>query len=294
MKIGLIGSPENRYLLQMKDGFTARGHETVCFELPEVLATLGTLDSSETSLQLQSVQHQLEELDCCFVRTVPAGSLEQIVYRMDALWALEQMGVRLINPAKGLECAVDKYLTFVRLQRAGIAFPRTWVCESTTQAVAEFEKFGKPMILKPIFGSEGRGLMLIDSVDLLWRIGKSLEQTRHVLYLQEYLESSPTDLRLLVFEDEVWGAYEREKTTFRSNTAYQPIVRSIRPTAEMEQLAIKATQATGCRFAGVDLIHCPQRGWLVLEVNGIPGWKQFEETTGIHVVDRIGDWLESC
>ena len=57
------------------------------------------------------------------VRTMPPGSLEQVVYRMDALWRLEAAGVAVLNSPKAIECAVDKYLASARLEAAGLDRP---------------------------------------------------------------------------------------------------------------------------------------------------------------------------
>ena len=70
---------------------------------------------------------ELTEFDSLVVRSVPGGSLEQVIYRMDALQALQSAGVAVINPPKALEVAVDKYLCLCRLQQVGLPVPRTLV-----------------------------------------------------------------------------------------------------------------------------------------------------------------------
>jgi len=49
----------------------------------------------------------------------PIGSLEQIVFRMDALHRLERIGVRIVNSASSIEHTVDKYFTSFLLADAG-------------------------------------------------------------------------------------------------------------------------------------------------------------------------------
>ena len=69
----------------------------------------------------------LQRCDAVLVRTMPPGSLEQVVFRMDALLTLEHAGVTVLNPPKAVECAVDKYLCTARLAAAGLPVPETWM-----------------------------------------------------------------------------------------------------------------------------------------------------------------------
>ena len=48
--------------------------------------------------------------DVVFVRTMPRGTLEQIVFRMDLLQRLMLAGTPVINSPKTIEASVDKYL----------------------------------------------------------------------------------------------------------------------------------------------------------------------------------------
>ena len=100
----------------------------------------------------------LAQLDAVLVRTMPPGSLEQVVFRMDVLARLEAQGLVVINPARAIEAAVDKYLATARLQAAGLRVPRTAVCQTVEEALGWFAELGGDVVLKPLFGSEGRGI----------------------------------------------------------------------------------------------------------------------------------------
>ena len=63
-------------------------------------------------------------LDGVLVRMMPPGSLEQVVFRMDALHRVAAAGVPVLNPPRAVEAAVDKYLTLALLEQAGIAGSR--------------------------------------------------------------------------------------------------------------------------------------------------------------------------
>ena len=60
----------------------------------------------------------LNAVDALLVRSMPPGSLEQIIFRMNALAQLEAAGVAVVNAPRAIEAAVDKYLATARLQAA--------------------------------------------------------------------------------------------------------------------------------------------------------------------------------
>ncbi len=80
--------------------------------------------------------------DGVLVRMMPPGSLEQVVFRMDALNRLAALGVPVLNPPRAVEAAVDKYLTLALLDAAGIPVPPTWAGESADEALAGLRRAG--------------------------------------------------------------------------------------------------------------------------------------------------------
>src|SRR5690606_15769947 len=147
----------------------------------------------------------LAEFEAVIVRTMPPGSLEQVVFRMDALARLEAAGVPVINSPKSLEAAIDKYLTTVRLAEAGLPTPETYVCQTSDDARAAFAQLGGDVVIKPLFGSEGRGIVRASDENLAWRAVRLIERLGGVIYLQRFIEHEGFDLRLFVLGDEVLG-----------------------------------------------------------------------------------------
>ncbi|MBY0460862.1 MAG: 30S ribosomal protein S6--L-glutamate ligase, partial [Gemmataceae bacterium] len=103
----------------------------------------------------------LSPFDAVLVRTMPSGSLEQVVFRMDLLHDAAASGMPVLNPPRAVEACVDKYLTTARLARAGIPTPPTAVSQRSADALIAFEELGGDVVLKPLFGSEGRGMCRI-------------------------------------------------------------------------------------------------------------------------------------
>ena len=110
---------------------------TVLF--PRVRAVVGT---RRDDARVSAGDLDLTAADGVLVRMMPPGSLEQVVFRMDALHRVAAAGVPVLNPPRAVETAVDKYLTLALIEAAGLLVPPTWVGESATAALDAFEALG--------------------------------------------------------------------------------------------------------------------------------------------------------
>jgi RimK family alpha-L-glutamate ligase len=218
------------------------------------------------------------------VRTMPAGSLEQVVLRMDILHRLQAKGTRVLNPPRALETCIDKYLACARLDAAGLPVPKTVACQDAEAALEAFTKLGRDVVVKPLFGSEGRGLVRVNDVEMAWRVLRALEQMQSVLYLQEFIAHAGWDLRVLVIGDRAVAAMRRHaRKDWRTNVAQGGRAERVTPTPEEERLAIAVAKAVGTPLAGVDLLPNPAGGYFVLEVNAVPGWRALAAATEVDV-----------
>src|SRR5712691_966621 len=123
-----------------------------------------------------------EDLASCgavLARIIPAGSLEQIIFRMDALHALEERGIPVINSPRAIERTVDKLWTTALLQHAGLPVPETVVCEDPEAAITAFRALGD-VIVKPLFGSMGLGMVRVTTEEMAFRVFRTLETLRSV------------------------------------------------------------------------------------------------------------------
>jgi len=288
LQIGVLGNEGSWYVADLTRAATARGHHCRRFEFRELLSYVipGTLDIRESE--------SLGDLDALIVRTMPPGSLEQVVYRMDVLLMLESQGMTVLNPPRAVECAVDKFLTTAKLQQAGLLIPRTVVCENSESALVAFEELGGDIVLKPLFGAEGRGIMRISQVDEAFRVFRNFERMDVVLYLQEFIDHPGYDVRVLVLDGNVLGAIRRASPDdFRTNVSRQATASKHMPTDTECEIAIRAAQAVGARIAGVDLLYDRDENCFVIEVNAVPGWQAFRKATKIDVATKLIESLEA-
>ena len=174
--------------------------------------------------------------------------------------------------------------------------PPTVVCEDATDALVAFERLGGDVVVKPIFGSEGRGIVRVSDPEIALRTFRTLERIGSVLYLQRFIENEGFDVRVLVLDGRVLGAMRRRANgDFRANVSCRGTAESHSVTDREAQCALAAAQATEARFAGVDLLYGRDGTCYVIEVNAVPGWQAFRRVTGIDVAaEVIADGLEHC
>jgi RimK family alpha-L-glutamate ligase len=232
------------------------------------------------------------DADAVLARIIPGGSLEQIIYRVDALHWLEKRGMTVMNSPRSIERCVDKFYTTAVLQEAGLPVPDTLVCERAEDAVAAVRAMGDA-IIKPIFGSLGHGMVRVSDPDVALRIVRSLDQTRPVFYVQRAIDHGGRDIRVFIVGGRILGAIERRARTgeWRTNVAMGGSAEPIELPATWADLALRAAAAVGTDYAGVDLLPSRDGSLFVLEVNGIPGWEGLQKATGLDVAGSIVEHL---
>jgi RimK family alpha-L-glutamate ligase len=232
----------------------------------------------------------LDSVDLILARIIPSGSLEQIIFRVDALHRLEDRGLRVVNSPRVIERTVDKFWTSALLEQCGIPTPETVVCESLEEAFAGFRALGD-VIVKPLFGSMGLGMVRVSDEEMAFRVFRAIEQIRGVYYLQRAIDHEGADVRAFVIGGRVVGAIERRSRGWRTNLARGGSARSVSLTDERASLAVRAAASVGADYAGVDLLTGRDGTSYVLEVNGIPGWRGLQEATGLDVAGKLIDYL---
>ncbi len=234
----------------------------------------------------------LSDFDAVVVRTMPPGSLEQVVFRMDLLHRAQARGTLVLNPPHAVETCVDKYLATAKLDAAGLKVPPTMVCQHADAALEAFAALGGDVVVKPLFGSEGRGMVRICDPEMAWRVFRALERTQCILYLQRFIHHPGWDARAFVLGGRVLTAMRRHGNgDWRTNVAQGGRGEPMRLGEREEHLALRAAAALGAEIAGVDLLPGPEGEWYVLEVNAVPGWRALAPVTGIDVADAVLEYL---
>lgn len=285
MKIAFLGSVNSWYY---RDLVRAGGDEYAIELVAFSRLAAGISQHQET---IYSGDQTLHPFDAVLVRSMPAGSLEQVVFRMNALARLEAAGKLVINPAKSLEIAIDKHLALARLRDVKLPVPQTHVCQNVNDAMQAFEQLGGDIVIKPIFGGEGRGLTRISDEALALRAFQMLSQNGAVLYLQRFYPHRGYDIRLLVIGDEVLGMRRRNDHDWRTNVSHGAETESVEVNDHQRETAIRASTAVGAPLVAVDLLPTQAGQTMILEVNAVPGWRALARTLKLDVSRKVLNWM---
>ena len=282
----VVSDQRDWHARQMEAAFGAAGAHVERVDL----AACGFDTKSASGLELPVLGSRLP--DAVHVRTLSAGSFEAITKRLGVLHALANLGVVVWNDARAIERCVDKSMTSFLLARARVPTPPTWTMESAEAARALIEREAPrgPLVLKPLFGAQGKGLRLIRRADEL----PGPEEVAGVYYLQRFQSNGTEDFRdyrLFVLRGRVVAAMMRRASTWITNVKQggEPI--AVAPDPKMERLAVAAAEAVGAAIAGVDVLVAADGAPTVLEVNSMPSWSGLQRVTRTNIAEAIASAL---
>src|SRR5215468_10834457 len=260
----------------------------------ELIAAFATLGVRAAAVTLPSCAIETERAaglrlpgfdrlpDAVLVRAMSGGTLEAVTLRLGFLHALGELGVPVWNDARAIERCVDKSMTSFLLARAKIPTPATWVTESRAAAQAVVAQAGAPLVIKPLFGSQGRGLRLIRRPEEL----PQPAEVSGVYYLQRFVAAERDgfrDFRLMVSRGRVVAAMMRHAAHWITNVKQGGRPVAAVADAETRDLALRATAAVGAEFAGVDILHGADGKPTVLEVNSMPAWSGLQKVAAVRI-----------
>lgn len=287
MRVAVLGSLESWYVQDLRRAAADR-HEIVPITFRQLRSAVET-----TGLLAASGPVDLGPFDAVLVRTMPPGSLEQVVFRMDVLGQLEAAGTLVVNPPRAIEAAVDKYLTTARLRAAGLPVPRTFACQTADDAMQALQALGGDAVLKPLFGSEGRGITRLQDTALAQRVFQLLEQLGAVMYLQEFVPHDGWDLRILCVGPRVFAMRRRNPLDWRTNISRGARGEPAEIDDALADMARRAAAAVSARWAGVDLLQHRDGRWLVVEVNAVPGWRSLAAVRQVDIARSMLDDVQA-
>jgi len=290
MRVAILNAGTGWHTGELCRALAEQGHTGRVLPYEGLIARLGTGRGVARGLSTAGVE--VLDADAVLARIIPSGSLEQMIYRVDALHWIEKRGVPVMNSARAIERSVDKFYTTALLQEAGLPTPETVVCENADDAMATVVAMGD-VIIKPLFGSMGHGCVRVSDPDVAFRIVRSLEQQRIVFYVQRVVDHGGRDVRVFVIGGRALAAIERRAPDghWRTNVSLGGAARPFDLPSSWEQLALRAAAAIGADYAGVDLLPSQDGTVFALEVNGIPGWQGLQQATGIDVAGAIVEHL---
>ena len=146
-----------------------------------------------------------------------------------------------------------------------------------------------PFILKPFYGTHGRGIMLLDTPTSLTSAVDALCDLHHDYVIQPFImEAGGVDIRILVVGGKAVAAMKRSAPPgeFRANIHKGGAGEMVALPEDYINTAIKAAAALELEIAGVDLLQT-NGGPVILEVNPSPGFEELEAVTRTNIAAAI-------
>ncbi|MCW8905763.1 MAG: RimK family alpha-L-glutamate ligase [Sedimenticola sp.] len=291
LKIAVVTDDPGWHGKQLQAAFAARGVACQFSSLKQACI--------QTGRQVKVVLPGFESAhpDAVFVRGIPGGTLQQVVFHLNILHVLEAQGVPVYNSGRAIERSVDKAFTTACLAQAGIPTPATWVCADRSMAEAIHEQEaarGHRLISKPLFGSQGKGIVLVNTrFDL-----PDTDAIHNVWYLQRFIEqpdSQCSDWRVLVVSGVAVAAMRRSAPGWLANVAQGGSCHAAVPEGALKTLSEQAVACVGMDYAGVDMMRDAQGRWWVIEINSIPAWRGLQRVSARSIAAILAeDVLIKC
>ena len=192
--------------------------------------------------------------------------------------SLEFMDIPVLNKFEVANTCGNKMFMTLLLKKNNIPTPKTYFSFSSDSAAENLEKVGFPLVIKPVIGSWGRGVMPLkdkDTMEAVFEI-RDITDSPHdrIYYLQELIKRPPRDIRVITVGDEPIAAmYRKSSGGFKTNIALGADPELCEITKEMEDMAAKASKAMGGGILGIDMMEDEENGLVVHEVNNTVEFK---------------------
>ena len=275
--------------MALQQAFAVRGFEAVFVELQDCVIDLSATKPCINIPGFDALPTM------AFIRGIAAGTLQQVITRLNILHILRMQGVKVYNDAKAIEKTVDKAMTSFLLKQHGVATPVTWVCESrhiAHQIITKQLANEKVLVIKPLFGSQGQGVRLLNSASQFPLPKDAFVDG--VYYLQTYIDSgnSHHDFRVFVINNESVATMRRSGAGWLNNVAQGADCVSEQD-QQIEALAVQAAKALEIDYCGVDIMRDKDGQLWVIEVNSIPAWCGLQSVTHVNIAQSLVDDLIS-
>ncbi len=207
----------------------------------------------------------------------------------------EAHNVPVINPSVLAERCGDKYVTSQILVKNNIPTPRVLMAFDESSALAAVDAIGYPCVLKPVVGSWGRLLALVENrsdAESFIEHKAALGINHQVFYIQEYVNKPGRDIRAFVIGEEPICAIYRTSESWITNTARGGVASNCPLTPELTDICQRTARAVGCGMLAIDVFETAD-GLVVNEVNHTMEFRNSITTTGVNIPSLMVDYVLS-
>lgn len=210
-------------------------------------------------------------------------------------------GIPTVNTPAVINLCSNKLRQTAVLSEAGVPVPAVRIAFSPKAAVEAMEQIGYPVVLKPIIGTGGQLVSLIedrDAAEAVLEHKATLGSAHHeVFFIEEYIPKPGRDLRATVVGGQVLSVESRSGGGWRIGAQRHLKVAPIEASTAVYDVAMRASRAIAGYVGGVlavDILEHPERGPLVGEVNYAVEFRETEQATGADIAGAIADYVLSA
>lgn len=218
-------------------------------------------------------------------------------YGLAVVKQFENQGTVVMNGSDSIASSRDKMRALQILSHAGIRVPRTVLTRSLRGLRAAAHRVGgTPVVMKVLEGTQGLGVMLLDSPIAMSSVFETLRGMEQDVLIQQFLaERAGRDYRVFVVGKKVVAAMMRvaPEGDFRTNIHRGGEGKLVKLSPAYERMALRAARVLGLDVAGVDIMES-REGPVVIEVNSSPGFEGIEQATGLNIAGAVISYLKKA
>ena len=226
---------------------------------------------------------------------IPRIGASRTFYGTAMIRHFEMMDVFTVTGSLAVSRSRDKLRSLQILSKHEVDMPKTVFASNKSSAKDVIAlSGGAPLVLKILEGTQGVGVVLVDSEKAAKSVLDAFYGMDVNLLVQEFIEEAGgADIRALVVGGEVVGAMKRQgaEGDFRSNLHQGGSATAYKLNRKEKSTALAAAKAMGLGVCGVDMIPS-SRGPLVMEVNSSPGLEGIEKSTKLDIAGKVMDYIE--
>jgi ribosomal protein S6--L-glutamate ligase len=290
MKAAIIslGSVSSRWIVDaMKNYFD----EVEDMDIRAIEVTLGA-----ENIEVTHLGKIISGFDCIYVR----GSYKYAQIQ-STLTASLRKDIYMPIKANAFIVGHNKFLTQLLFQQKKVPMPKSYLAVTAEGARKVLEKVTYPIILKFPEGTQGKGVLFVESYASASSMLDALLALNQPFIIQEYVETGGVDIRAIVAGGRVVASMKRkaERTEKRANIHVGATGEGCVLSPKASKIAVKAAEAIGADICAVDILET-SKGPVVLEVNLSPGLQGITKATEVDVADQIvkatykatQDWMQ--
>ena len=179
----------------------------------------------------------------------------------------------MMNTRSAMLTCDNKLTSALLMEKNGIPTPRTAFVSNEKNIKTGLEQIGGkfPLILKTLTGTQGIGVIKIESYEGLVATVQAMWKLNAELLIQEFMDVK-FDVRTFVLNNRIIASTKRTHSSydFRSNTHRGAEAEPYTLNDEERDIIIKSSRASKAYMVGVDHIVHGKKPY-VLEINGSPG-----------------------